>query len=595
MPLEFSVLGPLEVARAGQLLRLGGERQRGLLALLLLDANRPVSADRLIDALSGPDPAPNAANALQVAVSRLRKVLGDENGELLVTRIRGYELCVEPEQIDLVRFERLAAEGTAAVEAGDAAAAAATLREALALWRGPALADIASLDFLQPEIRRLGELRLAAVMERIDADLALGRGQELVAELESLTREGPLQERLRGQLMIALYRAGRQVDALAVYRDIRDLLAEELGLEPSRALRELERRILEHDPALLPPSDVRPEAAAVRLRRRRRRWPAVVLVTVVAAAAAGIALGVSGGGDSPVVVKPGSIVRVDLESNRIVEAIPVGREPQALVADKDAVWTASERDQTLSRVDLGTRRVKTIGGVTAPTYLVRDSRGNIYASAFDYPWVWRVDPRTAHVVARYRVRTRALDMAVSGGSLWVVDRLANAVDRIDLAQRRIRDVIEVGADPIVLTAGYGAVWVGNSDDGSVSVIRPGVAGTATIIGLGKVLGIAAGEGAIWASSNIDGTVTRIDPDTRRTVAVIDARPRPLEPSGLFDVAVGAGSVWVVDRVSREVVRIDPRTNRVAARIRFPAGSAPTSIDATADAVWVSVGTPGASL
>jgi DNA-binding SARP family transcriptional activator/DNA-binding beta-propeller fold protein YncE len=590
MPLEFRMLGPLEVIRDGRPLRLGGERQRALLALLLLDANRPVSSDRLIDALFGPEALDTASNALQVAVSRLRRLLGED---VLLTRPRGYELCVGPGQLDLELFERLAGEGRAALEAGDALAAAARLRDALALWRGRPLADLSGLDVAQAEIRRIEELQLAAVMDRVDSDLALGRGQELVPELETLAAGNPLQERLRGQLMLALYRAGRQADALAVYRSTRELLADELGLEPSRAMRDLERAILEHDPALLPQADVPAEPAAPV--HRRRRWPLAVALTAAGAAALGTVLGLRSGGQSTVPVKPGSIVRIDLGSNRIVESLPVGREPQAMVADDDAVWVASERDQTLTRVDLHTKANQTIGGVTAPTYLVRDSSGNVYASAFDYPWVWRIDPRTAHVVARYRVRTRALDMAVSGGSLWVVDRLANSVDRIDLAHRRIQDVIKVGADPIVLTAGYGAVWVANTDDGSISVIRPGVRGTETIDGVGKVIGIAAGEGAIWASNNLDGTVIRINPDTRRPVAIIDAGPRPPGSSALFDVAVGAGSVWVVDRLAREVVRIDPRTNRVVARIRFPAGAAPTSVDATGDSVWVSVGTPGASL
>ena len=269
--LAFRVLGPLEVLREGRPLRLGGERQRALLALLILSANELVPSDRLIDALFGPDAPATAGNALQVAVSRLRRLLddggSDGDGGVLLTRPRGYELRAGPEQLDTALFERLVAEGREALELGDPAGAAARLREALALWRGPALADLSLLEFAQPEIRRLEELRLAALMERIDADLALGRDAELVAELEALGAANPLQERLRGQLMLALYRSGRQADALTVYRDTRELLSDELGLEPSRALQKLERAILRQDPSLehetRPSRAVGPEVALV--------------------------------------------------------------------------------------------------------------------------------------------------------------------------------------------------------------------------------------------------------------------------------------------------------------------------------------------
>jgi DNA-binding SARP family transcriptional activator/WD40 repeat protein/energy-coupling factor transporter ATP-binding protein EcfA2 len=242
--LDFRVLGPLEVRRDGAPLRLGGERQRSLLAALLLHANEVVPSERLIEELFG---GGDAANALQVAVSRLRRLLEDG---VLVTRDGGYLLAVAPEQLDAAGFERLLAEGRAALEQGDPALARDRLGEALALWRGPPLADLALLDFAQTEIRRLEELRLVALQERIEADLALGRDGEFVPELEALVRAHPLQERLRGQLMLALYRAGRQAEALAVYRETRELLREELGLEPSRALQDMERAMLRQDASL---------------------------------------------------------------------------------------------------------------------------------------------------------------------------------------------------------------------------------------------------------------------------------------------------------------------------------------------------------
>ncbi len=248
---QFRVLGPLEVAHDGAPVRLGGGRQRTLLALLLTHANELVTTERLIEQLFDGESSPNAANAVHVAVSRLRRALGAGDEALLITRPGGYVLAVSPDQVDAVRFERLLEGGRRLLAAGDAAAAAVRLREALALWRGPALADLALTDFLAPEARRLEELRLLALMERIDADLALGRHAELVPELEALVGAEPLRERLRQQQMLALYRAGRRGEALEVYRETSQLMREELGLEPTRALQDLERMVLRQDESLM--------------------------------------------------------------------------------------------------------------------------------------------------------------------------------------------------------------------------------------------------------------------------------------------------------------------------------------------------------
>ncbi|HTT27462.1 MAG TPA: BTAD domain-containing putative transcriptional regulator [Solirubrobacteraceae bacterium] len=249
--LQFRMLGPLEAWRDGTPLRLGGERQRALLALLLMHANELVRTEQLVDQLLGEELSNQALNTTRVAVSRLRRLLDDgDPGELLLTQAGGYVLKAGPEQLDAACFERLLSEGRGLLAGGDAASAGARLREGLALWRGPPLADLALLEFAQPEIRRLEELRLLAFMERIDADLTLGADSELIPELEGLVASNPLQERLRAQLMLALYRAGRQAEALEVYRQVSELLREELGLEPSRGLQELERGMLRQDPTL---------------------------------------------------------------------------------------------------------------------------------------------------------------------------------------------------------------------------------------------------------------------------------------------------------------------------------------------------------
>jgi DNA-binding SARP family transcriptional activator len=244
---EFGILGPLEVRHAGRPVRVAGAKERALLAILLLHANEAVHADRLIDDLWGERPPATARKSLQVRVAALRRALPDG---VLLTEGAAYVIRTAGDELDLHCFERLVGEGREALEDEQHAEAAALLREALALYRGPALADFTFESFAQPAIARLEELRLSAIELRIDADLALGRSAEAVAELEELVMAHPLRERLRAQLMLALYREGRQADALDAYRRARDLLVSDLGLEPGPALRELERRILDHDPSL---------------------------------------------------------------------------------------------------------------------------------------------------------------------------------------------------------------------------------------------------------------------------------------------------------------------------------------------------------
>jgi DNA-binding SARP family transcriptional activator len=271
---EYRVLGPLEVLDEGRSLALAGDKQRALLANLLVNANEVVSTDRLIDELWGADPPKTAGKSLQVLVSQLRKVLEPDRGagmagRLLVTRAPGYLLLVEPEQLDVARFERLAGEGRRALAAADPERAATTLNKALGLWRGPPLADLTYADFAQREIARLEELRLATLEDRIDADLECGRHSEVIGGLEKLVAEEPLRERLRAQLMLALYRSGRQAEALEAYRDARHALTGELGIEPSRELKQLEAAILAQDRSLEPPARHQGTPPAPRTQGRR--------------------------------------------------------------------------------------------------------------------------------------------------------------------------------------------------------------------------------------------------------------------------------------------------------------------------------------
>ena len=272
--MEFRILGPLEVVDGDRRIPLGGRKRRALLAMLILRRQQVVSVDELIDALWGDDPPKTAEHSVQVYVSELRKALGGmgEDGNVVVARHDpGYALDVPPSAIDLYRFDVLRGRGQAALGEQDPARAAVLFREALAIWRGPALADFAYDDFARAEIERLEELRLITIEDRLVADLASGRHAELVAELRALVDEHPARERLRADLMLALYRTGRQAEAIEAFHAGRARLSEEFGLDPSPRLVELASAILASDPSIdLAPSSGDSIRTAARTTRRRR-------------------------------------------------------------------------------------------------------------------------------------------------------------------------------------------------------------------------------------------------------------------------------------------------------------------------------------
>src|SRR3954447_18776800 len=250
--MQLGILGPLEVRADGRAVPLGGGKPRAVLAFLALHANQPVSAERVAVALWGDDAPNSAVKTVQVYVSRLRSAL--EDPDVLLTTPAGYCLRVQPGELDAERFERQVAEGREALATGSANLAAAALREALKLWRGPPLAELATTPFAPAEIARLEEQHLAAVEVRLDADLAAGRHAELIGELQQLTRRHPWRERLHAQVMLALYRSGRQADALEAYSHAREVLVEQLGIEPGAELHDLHEAILAHDPGVAAPA-----------------------------------------------------------------------------------------------------------------------------------------------------------------------------------------------------------------------------------------------------------------------------------------------------------------------------------------------------
>jgi DNA-binding SARP family transcriptional activator len=399
---EFAILGPLEVRLDGRVLALGGPKQRAVLAILLLHANEVVSRNRLIEGLWDEWPPSAAQRSIDSYVSRLRTQLGKER---VVGRPPGYAVSVEPGELDLDRFETLLETARASSSAGNAAVAAETLRGALALWRGPALADLAAEPFARMEVERLDDRRLLAVEELNDARLALGQDAELVAELRRLAVEHPFRERLVAQLMLALYRAGRQAEALAAFQRARLRLAEDLGLEPSSQLRELERRILEQDTGLNAPTDApRRESRKGREPRKTSRWrlytagTAAVVVASVAVVAGLLVIGRTEARSS--VVKSSEVVGLSMSSGGRETGVPLAGAPAAIGADGTSLWVADADDGTVSRVDLSAGAVVDRIAVSGSPGTLAVGDGFVWVAGVPGANVLRIDPATETVTKR---------------------------------------------------------------------------------------------------------------------------------------------------------------------------------------------------
>lgn len=547
--MEFRILGPVEVADGGRTVEVGGHKQRALLALLLLHANEVVSTDRLVEELWGDELPANAAKSLQIHVSRLRKALGDG---ALETAPHGYLVRVQPGEFDLDRFRTLAEAGRKALAADDLSRAAELLEEALSLWRGPPLADLSFEGFAQAEIARLEELRLAAVEARIDADLGLGCHVEVVSELEALAAAHPLRESLTGRLMLALYRSGRQAEALRAYQETRRRLAEGLGLEPSEPLRALERAILNQDGALSAPARPRSPLVPPRVQRRAGTIALAGALMLAAAAAAVVLATRSDGSPGPsarVVVAPNSLAVIDPKTNRLVADVPVGNGPTLVAAGAGALWVANGQDQTVSRVDPQARVVaKIIGIAFAPEALTADEGGVWFATGADS------------------------NLAVSDGLVARIDPRTNQPGQI------IRSV-GGGGGRAVLALGGGSLWIGNDDDPRIYRLDPGSNAISLAVSDVTPRSLTFGAGSLWALRPVDRSVVRIDPDAYRVIATV-----PFEARGAGATAFGAGALWVADTLEGVVWRIDPAANVASGTIEV--GQHPGAVVVAGGFVWV---------
>jgi len=595
--LEFRLLGPVEVRAGGSSLPLGGLKPRSVLALLLLHPGEAVSRDALVDVLWGDHPPATASTALHGYVSQLRKAIEPirDSPSVLVTREPGYAVVVEPDQIDAERFRRLADEGRERLAAGDPEAAARLLREGLALWRGPALADLAGEGAVASGAARLEEERAAALEDRIDADLAVGRHAQLVGELEALIAASSLRERPRAQLMLALYRCGRQADALAAYRDARRTLVAEVGIEPGASLRELERKMLAQDPVLdLEPAAPRTRSLPPHSARRPSRRAALAFAALLAAAGAifAVTAGEKDQGKRSVAVAANSVAAIDPAGNRVVADVPVGGTPAAIAAGEGALWVLNADDQTVSRIDPATRGVKTFGTGGVPVDLAAGEgalwvgngrRGRAQYVGPSATSVSRFDTQTNGIRASVtlprtgeaQANTNTDHLTVGAGSVWAVGP-DYSVSRIDPGTAQI--VGRIGPLGIeAVAAGPEGVW---ARDGHGTLVRLDRRGPRIRIAASKLAGIAVGEGAVWATAPHDGKLWRVDSEPQ-----LVARPIAVG-AGASAVATGGGAVWVANALRGTVTRIDPSTNRVSATLAV--GGTPRRLVFAAGRLWVTV-------
>ena len=581
--MDFRILGPLEVAQDGQSLRLGGAQQRALLAVLLIYRGEVLSTDRLIDELWADRPPPTAAKTVQGYVSQLRRVLGEE---AIVTRGHGYRLAVVSDQVDVARFEALVSEGQTALADGDAVNAQQRLGEALALWRGEPLADFAYDSFAQAEIARLQESRLAAIEARIDADLALGEHTRLVAELEALVHQHPLRERLIAQLMLALYRSGRQAEALECYRVARKRLVEELGLDPGRELQELEEAILAQDRGLDLPTRGSARGPPPSARRRRAGLVIAAAGVVLLAAIAAAAVTLSASGSASLRVGANSLAVLDPRSNTVVESASVGVRPGAIAFGSGSLWVANMDDQTVSRIDPATLRTTRYLAVHGIPTGIAASANAIWVvesdpGATDVS-VNRIDPEFDAVGPAVRIDNVVPGgpgaIAAHGNTVWVAPS-SGLLTRLNPATAQIVHRVDPNAGPTAIAVDNGVVWLTDNEANNVTRIDPTGLQTPIVVGNGPN-GIAVGAGGVWVADSLDNTVVRIDPTTQSVKTTIAVGRLPT------GVAVGAGSVWVADSGDGTVTRIDPRTNRVVARIAV--GGSPQAITIANGRAWVTV-------
>jgi DNA-binding SARP family transcriptional activator/ABC-type transport system substrate-binding protein len=545
---EFRILGPLDVLDGDRVAFSGAGKPGALLALLLLRRNAFVSTDRLLDDLWGERPPRTALKTLQTYVSQLRRALGDD---VIATRPHGYVLTVTEGACDADCFGGLLARGDRALADGEPAAAATLLSEALSLWRGPVLGELAGEPWAAADVERLEEERQQALELRIEAELALGRHAAVVGELEGLRREHPLREHLLALLMLALYRCGRQADALEAYRSGRRRLHDELGIEPTPELRRLEQQILRHDPEVSAPP-ARRSSPARPLGRPRRLLALAVLVLGAVGFAVWLAVGHSS--SSPNLAAADTAVLVNA-NGKLGSAIPVGASPAHAVSGGGYLWTSNEQDGTISRVDVAGRTVETIPVGRSPEALAF-ADGRLWVGVGDEARVAVIDPSAGKVVAHVRVGSGPTGLAARRHELWVANSIDGTLSTVDTRSWRRLRTVRVGPQPSAVAATDDAVWVALAGSNAVVQLDREGRGAVQTVSVGNdPTALAVAGNRLWVANAQDGTVSRVD----LARGVVDATvtvggaPRSL--------AAGRETVWAAVAGGR-LVQIDARSARV---------------------------------
>ena len=617
MAVVFRVLGPLEVWFDGASVKIGGARQRALLAMFLLNANRVVSREQLIDELLDDARPETADHTLRVQVSRLRSVV-DRPGAVeprLVRQAPGYRLRVDPGELDLDVFEELVAQAHQASVNGDHELASRTLRAAEALWRGRPLADLDSKPFVQIEIERLAEMRLVATEDRIDAELSLGYHRRLVPELERMVAEHPLRERVRGQAMLALYRSGRQADALAAYRAGRACLVDQLGVEPGPGLRQLERAILRQDAALdLPaspsprpsgepapdlrvvadrPATLAPSARAPALGRRGRiRRRTIVAVAVATGALVAILVAMRMTPDRDHALRPGrsltgnGVALLSTADGAIRATVPLRAAPSDMMAGFGSLWVTERLAGDVVRIDPDTHRVLARIPVGArPSRIVAGGRAVWVLDPVSHT-ASAIDPATDTVTQTIAVAAGATDVAFDAGSLWVLDPRSGMVSRFDPGTGLRRTTVGVGGHPSSLTTITDGIWVTDDRQGLVHRIDArGATVTQTARLGGAPAAIAATSAGTWVVDRLAATVSRLSFNGRAMASPVGLGGTP------STLATAGGVLWVGDERHGIVLGLDPRTLSIRTRVHLGGGISSLAAD---HGLWVGVNAPSGS-
>ena len=607
--MEIRLLGAVEAYADGVALPLGGPRQRAVLADLALHAGQLVAAGRLIDDLWGGRPPISARHTLETYVSRLRHVL-NASGGLLVTGPGGYLLDVAPGCVDACQFRDLVARGSGARDQGDVPAAVTLLGSAVKLWRGPALADVQDAPFAVLAGQQLEEERLTASEKLVEARLALGQHRELVPELEALIADSPYREGFHAQLMLALYRSGRQAEALAAFGRARDLLAGELGIKPGRELRRLHRAVLLQAPELEPDggtagSAPRPVAAPVsgpsdqRLpapgslparqpfplgRRRAWRW-----------AAAAVALGLAAAIGVPVLLPtgqaPGGMLTDEIgevtAAGGIGHSLALPDPPGAAVAADGSVWVTSPEGNVVYRIDPVTPSIVQTIPVGAGPSAITAVGPDIWVANTLAGTVSRINPVANEVVQTISVGAEPTGLASGGESVWVADAAASTLSALSPVSGQLTSTVALPSPPFGVAFGAGAVWVTSPQGNSVTRVDPrsGQPGQQIPVGAGPTA-ITFGFGSVWIANGLDSTVSRVDPGTDAVTATIPAGDGP------DALAIAGNSVWAADRLASALTRISARNGSPAPMI--PVGAGPVALAADGGGVWVVASLPATS-